>query len=48
MDEFLQSGLKTVVVTTMANLLGKEYIRDYREPEKFIGYCKQCDRYNSC
>lgn len=25
-----------------------EYIRDYREPEKFIGYCKQCDRYNSC
>ncbi len=26
MDEFLQSGLKTVVVTTMANLLGKEYI----------------------
>ncbi len=26
MEEFLQSGLKTVVVTTMANLLGKNYM----------------------
>lgn len=26
MDDFLRSGLKTIIVTTMANLLGKEYI----------------------
>lgn len=26
MNEFLRSGLKTIVVTTIANLLGKEYI----------------------
>ena len=25
-EEFLQSGLQTIIVTTMANLLGKEYI----------------------
>lgn len=36
----------TTLITAEIDL--EEYIRDYREPEKFIGYCKQCDRYNSC
>lgn len=26
----------------------KDYIRDYRDTDKFIGYCKACNRYNSC
>jgi predicted metal-binding protein len=25
-----------------------EYIRDYRDVDKFIVYCKQCNRYNAC
>jgi predicted metal-binding protein len=25
-----------------------EYTRDYRDVEKFIGYCKQCYSYNAC
>ncbi|MBD8387445.1 DUF2284 domain-containing protein [Dysgonomonas sp. BGC7] len=26
----------------------KNYIADYRNPEKFIGFCKQCNKYNNC
>lgn len=33
---------KTVTVDTSA------YIRDYRDVEKFLGYCKQCHNYDSC
>jgi Predicted metal-binding protein len=25
-----------------------EYIQDYRDADKFIGYCKECRRYNAC
>lgn len=26
----------------------EDYIRHYRDTEKFIGYCKECGRYNTC
>jgi len=26
----------------------KELMHRYRDAEKFIGYCKECDRYNTC
>ncbi|MDR2423537.1 MAG: DUF2284 domain-containing protein [Prevotellaceae bacterium] len=26
----------------------KDYIRNYQDIDKFIVYCKQCDRYNAC
>lgn len=31
-----------------ALLSAEEYIRDYRDPEKFISFCQQCERYNNC
>lgn len=41
MDEFLQSGLKTVVVTTMASLLGKEYIGRLID-QSFVNELSKC------
>ena len=26
----------------------EEYIKDYRDKEKFLGFCKQCDKYGIC
>jgi len=31
-----------------ATIAVEEYIHDYRDVEKFIGYCKQCNSYNAC
>lgn len=25
-----------------------DYIREYRDSERFIGYCQACDRYDPC
>ena len=31
-----------------ATITVEEYIRDYRDVERFIVYCKQCHSYNTC
>jgi len=31
-----------------ATIAVDEYIQNYRDADKFICYCKQCDRYNAC
>ena len=36
--------LKNIVVSITV----EEYIHNYHDVEKFIIYCKQCDRYNAC
>jgi predicted metal-binding protein len=39
-------GYKVSHITVETGL--KDYIRNYRDADKFIVYCKQCDRYNAC
>ncbi len=36
----------TTTITAEIDL--DNYIRHYRDADKFIGYCKVCDRYNRC
>jgi predicted metal-binding protein len=33
---------------TIATIDVGEYIQNYCDADKFIGYCKQCERYNAC
>lgn len=33
---------------TVASISLDNYIRNYRDAEKFIVYCRQCNRYNTC
>lgn len=32
----------------VAHLSVEEYVRDYRDEERFIDFCKACERYNTC
>jgi predicted metal-binding protein len=41
--------MKNYTVSNYAKAIDvKNYIRQYRDTEKFIGYCKECGRYNTC
>ena len=32
----------------IVSLPTSQYIQEYRNPEKFISFCQQCERYNRC
>ena len=32
----------------ITSLPTSQYIQKYRNPEKFISFCQQCERYNRC
>ncbi len=32
----------------IAKIESEDYIKDYRDVDKFISYCKECNRYNAC
>jgi predicted metal-binding protein len=36
------------VYNTTVETNAKDYIRNYRDVDKFMTYCKQCDRYDAC
>ena len=42
------NGRKYTLGLFSAKLNAKELIRNYRNTEKFIAYCKECNRYNTC
>ena len=40
--------MKYKLNTITATISVEEYIRQYRDVDKFIGYCKQCNCYDAC
>lgn len=41
-------NLKYKLDNIISSLPMQQYLDEYRDESKFIGFCKQCDRYNRC
>jgi len=48
-DEIITiNGREYALCHSFAKIEAKELARRYRDTEKFIAYCKECNRYNAC